>query len=1083
MIILNSRLKNKLKNKSVIAIILFILIALPALALDKTKILQINLVAQTLNTAVSRLADSVGAQILFKDAELANIQTKQINGQMSLEQALDTLLADTNLEYSWVDDNTVVIRKKSLTDEGFDDTEALDTVVVTGSQLITEPSSLSRQVDIFYIEEVRAMGAHDLNSFFKLLPQNIASASSVGVGLNNNQFGSAQNLYGSSSVNLRGIGDGTTLILIDGKRVAAGGIFGDAVDINNFPLYTIERIEIIYDGASAIYGSDAIGGVVNIITKKDYEGTVLDINHSQPTSGGSRRTQVDLGHTFSWDNSRLTLGVSTQFESDLDASDRNIDFSNSFNVIPYGNPGNLGSAASAFDFNTGESILLPLFYIDPATGERIDTQVAEEMCFPDGAGGEYCFTSYTWIADLGVDISGLTPIFQAQLPQGFSGILSQDDIIDFDPSPSGLSGVRDLTLIPANETFNYRMNYAYDFSNDTKFHINASYSDSENDYSFQNSDLLLSVNQQENSPFSIPVLMYVAADFLPVSTQHTTNDNLFISTGLDGKFSDNWSWDLAYSFNQNKYESIRENTRNFNNFSVLRNGVDFDPITFEQFPSPYNPFVPLFGLSSEAEFIDNFIIPALLTTTDSKQSDLSFKIRGTAFKTNAGDASVLFGVGVTREELAIYDESQIAIGRGTGVGYEPISDSVYYDFSGARTPQYFNTEIYVPLVSDKNARTGIQRLALTGAYRYDDYDQFSGDSWAAGIIYSPTSWLSIVANISESFKAPTVADSLLPQSIGFEFLDIYSDDVTFPIDFSQEFPIDFIDIQQLQGANPDLKPEIGKTKSLGMRFSPESLAGFTAEINYSENEFIDQVGTYATIILPFWTQSQLAAIQSGTATNPFLRFEDGTFIQDARTYNISDQRIRNIDAKMAYTQYTDSLGIFGFRITYNRALENALRIIDAGVCANNACNFNGPVGEFVDRIERAESSFGTIIPKHRANLNFNWEYKNFGANLTYFYQSEIIRPASIYSPELNDLILTVVTTRPATPVNLEFSYNFDNWGWVDGAFVRLIIPNIFNDQLKLSRNPVVPGIAQGRLDSRFSNPYGRVISLQLQLRF
>ena len=114
------------------------------------------------------------------------------------------------------------------------------------------------------------------------LPQNLNSTTeTIGSSLNN-----VSNFTGASTVNLRGLGSESTLILIDGKRIGYNGFLGGVTDISKIPLSMVERIEVILDGASAIYGSDAVGGVVNIITRKDYEGIELDFNHNWP-SGGS----------------------------------------------------------------------------------------------------------------------------------------------------------------------------------------------------------------------------------------------------------------------------------------------------------------------------------------------------------------------------------------------------------------------------------------------------------------------------------------------------------------------------------------------------------------------------------------------------------------------------------------------------------------------------------------------------------------------------------------------------------------------------------------------------------------------------
>lgn len=117
-----------------------------------------------------------------------------------------------------------------------------------------------------------------------------------------NSFGSVRersgtNTAGTATVNLRGLGSASTLVLMNGKRMPVDGVSG-AVDLNLVPMAAVERIEILKDGASAIYGSDALGGVVNIITKKNYSGTEIRLQQSTPQLVGGRKQEVSITNGF-----------------------------------------------------------------------------------------------------------------------------------------------------------------------------------------------------------------------------------------------------------------------------------------------------------------------------------------------------------------------------------------------------------------------------------------------------------------------------------------------------------------------------------------------------------------------------------------------------------------------------------------------------------------------------------------------------------------------------------------------------------------------------------------------------------------
>jgi iron complex outermembrane recepter protein len=160
------------------------------------------------------------------------------------------------------------------------DTSKLDRVEVVGSNIKRSVSTQSTQVEVYKTEDFSKQGLTSAQDIINSLASNqssVVGASSVG-----------SDTAGASYANLRNIGAQYTLVLVDGRRVAnqPGGTGGYAVDLNSIPVDAIERVEVLKDGASAIYGSDAIGGVINFITKKNYQGASASINYSKPTKSG-----------------------------------------------------------------------------------------------------------------------------------------------------------------------------------------------------------------------------------------------------------------------------------------------------------------------------------------------------------------------------------------------------------------------------------------------------------------------------------------------------------------------------------------------------------------------------------------------------------------------------------------------------------------------------------------------------------------------------------------------------------------------------------------------------------------------------
>ena len=162
----------------------------------------------------------------------------------------------------------------------------LESVIVTGTRIRggVAPST----VITIGSERIREEGFTDLGEVIRTVPQNfsggqnpgVASSATVGAaGLAN------QNITGGSSLNLRGLGPDATLTLLNGRRLSYGG-FVQAVDISAIPVEAVDRIEIVADGASAIYGSDAVGGVGNVILRRDFEGATLGVRYGGATHGG-----------------------------------------------------------------------------------------------------------------------------------------------------------------------------------------------------------------------------------------------------------------------------------------------------------------------------------------------------------------------------------------------------------------------------------------------------------------------------------------------------------------------------------------------------------------------------------------------------------------------------------------------------------------------------------------------------------------------------------------------------------------------------------------------------------------------------
>ena len=179
---------------------------------------------------------------------------------------------------------------------------AQDRVEITGSRIKRAAAEGSLPVTVVSREAIEASGAVTIAEF-------IRTTTFTSFGNFRPQSGSSA--QGFSEANLRGLGARRTLVLVDGRRVAKDPQVGDSVDMNSIPVAAIERVEILTDGASAVYGSDAIGGVINVILRKDFQGGAVSIGETSSSSIGGDRKEASAIFGVSGDKGRIIMGASS----------------------------------------------------------------------------------------------------------------------------------------------------------------------------------------------------------------------------------------------------------------------------------------------------------------------------------------------------------------------------------------------------------------------------------------------------------------------------------------------------------------------------------------------------------------------------------------------------------------------------------------------------------------------------------------------------------------------------------------------------------------------------------------------------
>lgn len=235
--------------------------------------------AQDLAAALRRFAAISGREVVASSELVAGKRSGGVRGQYAPDDALAQLLAGTGLRVELVEGAFVL---RPFDREVAQEQEAERDIIVTGSRIRGAP--VASPVIALDQDTIRDSGQATVAEAVRAIPQNFGGGQNPGVGFNV-PTASGVNVGGGASINLRGLGSDATLTLLNGHRMPYSAS-RQSIDISAIPLGAVERIEIVADGASALYGSDAVAGVANIILKRDFDGVETRVRLGGATEGG-----------------------------------------------------------------------------------------------------------------------------------------------------------------------------------------------------------------------------------------------------------------------------------------------------------------------------------------------------------------------------------------------------------------------------------------------------------------------------------------------------------------------------------------------------------------------------------------------------------------------------------------------------------------------------------------------------------------------------------------------------------------------------------------------------------------------------
>ncbi|GAB2190560.1 TonB-dependent receptor [Sessilibacter sp. MAH1] len=607
--------------------------------------------------------------------------------------------------------------------------KALEEVVVTGTRIRQDPLSQGSPVVTLTAKDLDRSGLTSLGDFLQRL-----TASGGGL---NSRFNSSGNFgfppdgggigAGASQIDLRYLGSNRTLVLVDGVRwvngSSASGV-SSAVDLNTIPTAIIERIEVLEDGASSIYGSDAIAGVVNIITKKDFEGFEIEAYSGAYDEGDGENNEINLSIGSHGEKSRIFLNIGYVNSNDVLAADRD-QASTPIPFVTNGLGGSSGTPQGRFVFT------------DPNTGIDVDCTINN-------------------------GVTGV-PRYDASNPCG-----PNDDFHPFTNADRFNFSPFNLVLAP-NERTNIYTQAQYDLTPTTTFTLKGLFNNrkSTNQAAPEplfigpeagNGNLLDTISVDASNPFN-PFGFTIDANTNPfffgrrpleggprVFEQDV--NTFYVSAGLQGQFEladRNFYWDVNFSRSQNRADQIK--TGGYNSARIRQALGPIEDCT--------DPCVPLnfFGGQGDGtgtitqEQLD-YISFVQKDVSEQELSDISANISGTLFNLPAGAFAFAAGVEYREQDGFFQPDAVVVAGESAGVPSTPTR-------GGFDVEEYY-LELQVPILANL---PGADLLDLSLALRTSDYSTFGSESTGkVGFKYRPVKNLLIRGSVSEGLRAPGIGE-------------------------------------------------------------------------------------------------------------------------------------------------------------------------------------------------------------------------------------------------------------------------------------------------------------------------------------
>lgn len=901
-------------------------------------------------------------------------------------------------------------------EESEDESADRQRIVITGSRIKSSELASVSPLQVLDASDIDVSGIANIQ---ELLLDNPTFGSPALSRTNSNFLTSGG---GAATVDLRDLGSARTLVLVNGRRMVAGRPGSSAVDMNTIPAQFIERIEILTGGASSVYGSDAVAGVVNLVLKDEFEGFEFETQYGESKEGDDTEFQASLTAGMDSSNGKgnimFHLGYTDQ--GPVYSRDRDISAVDQFSEIFFS-----GNAEDALVPRN------PFFSSFPPQG-RFDV-----------GGNRYTYDANNNL-QLGFSTNGNGTI-----------------------GPDGFNRSAFRTIAVPTERYLFSSKGTYELSESHEVFFESTYAASQTTtqlepFPFASDDIYadgivpLEFNVQGNilrNPFvpdaifndavdengdGLRDLAFFAKRLVDIAARGNTadRDSFRFATGFEGEVFEDWAYDVFYSYGQTKESQVSSGQVNVQNFRYALEAVvdtldlDGDGLTTDAVcvDATARSFgcVPIniygFGsISPEAAAYVN--APGMLSTFVS-QEIIGGNISGELFEMPAGPFSIAAGFEY-REEFSRseFDALQQA---GLNAGNAIPSTRGEFDVTE------FYLEANVPIFEDFNLRAAV---------RTSDYSTIGGtDSWNIGFDYQISEWVRIRAIEAQSTRAPNINELFSPPSQTFPTglndpcvgitatttgvtADRCRADVGVAANIATNgaFTLNQADLQGISGfnqGNPDVQEEVGKSTTVGIVITPSddsALEDFSFTIDYFDIEIEDAiVATPRQFILDQCYSGDTSFCSFIVRRSAPLGTNSAGSIEflNSAVSNSGGQVTEGVDFTATYSKDIGP-GRFRGRIAYTNLLEG-YTVPLPGADRDN----------YVGEID---------TPEHKANLNVSYKWDDWNVSLGATFLSSV---------DVDDQFLAGFNLAPGsvtigstyyldTQVSYQVDENFELYGGVD----------------------------------------------------